>query len=80
MRVRLYTLQTDRLASKICIRVQDRGSVDSPASDASVADFGEVDQAILLSCGEAHVVNVAESRIKALVESEGAVEEVQALE
>ena len=80
MRVRLHTLQTNRHTSKVRIRVQDRSGVDSPASDAGVADFSEVDQAILLSRGERYVVNVAESRIEALVESESAVEEVETLE
>jgi hypothetical protein len=78
MRVRLHALQTDRLAAQVCVRIQHADSVNAPASNARVADFGEVDEAVLLCRGEVYIVYVAKSRIVAFVESEGAVEEVEA--
>jgi hypothetical protein len=80
MGIGFHALQTNRHTSKVGTRIQNRGSVDSPASEASIADFSEIDQAILLSRGKGDVINIAESRIKAFVEGEGAIEEVEALE
>jgi hypothetical protein len=79
MRIRLRALQPNRLPSKIRTRIKNSNGIDAPTSNASVADFGQIDQSVLLSCSEVHVVDVAESRIEAFVEGEAAVEEVEAL-
>lgn len=78
MRVGLHALQANRLAAQIGGWVEDAGGVDAPAGDAGVADFGEVEEIALLGYREGDVVNEAEGWVEAFVESEAALEEVQA--